>query len=74
MLFSPNSDELLAGCYDGVVKSFPLESKTKDPVEITSFPGKVWSIDSHPEQPDLLASASDDGTAAIVDRRIFHKM
>ena len=70
MLFSTDSDELFAGCYDGVVKSFSIESNMNKPTEISSFPGRVWSIDSHEEQPDLLASASHDGTAAVMDRRI----
>ncbi|KAI6654674.1 WD40 repeat-like protein [Oopsacas minuta] len=74
VIFSNDSDNLFAGCYDGIVKSFAIESRKKDPIEIASFPGKVWSIDSHVQQPGLLASASHDGTAAIIDRRIFHKM
>ena len=70
MLFSTNSDELFAGCYDGAVKSFAIESDGMKSTEIAVFPGRVWSIDSHEEQPDLLASASHDGTAAVMDRRI----
>lgn len=64
--FSPDGERLAAGTWGNVIELWNLRSMTRERI-LEGHSATVWSVAFKPDEPDLLASGSSDGTVRIWD-------